>query len=136
MVNPVTLAAAGTFVDTSSTTIAAAFPAQELLHVRPDQAVELAFKNQPGRLFHGKVQSVLQATGEGQYAPGGKLPSAADIGSPGFLAVKIQLDEGEPAADLEMGAPCTVAIYTGWAKPFAMISKVAIRMQKWIYFLP
>ena len=35
-----------------------------------------------------------------------------------------------------MGAAGAVTIYTDWGKPFHMISKVAIRMQKWAYFLP
>jgi len=35
-----------------------------------------------------------------------------------------------------LGTPATVAIYTDWGKPFALISKVVIRMHKWLYFLP
>ncbi|HZZ73342.1 MAG TPA: efflux RND transporter periplasmic adaptor subunit [Pirellulales bacterium] len=136
LVSPVALAAVGTFIETEETMIAAAFPAQQLVHVQPGAPVELAFKSQPGVLFHGEVERVLQATGEGQDAPSGKLPSAAQIGSPGYLAVKIHLNPDEPAGELEMGAPCTVAIYTDWGKPFGMISKVTIRMAKWLYFLP
>jgi multidrug resistance efflux pump len=136
MVNPVSAAAAGTFIDTSETFIIASFPNQELLHVQPGQDVELAFKSRPGWLFHGKVENILEATGEGQFTPGGKLPSAAQVGSPGFLAVKIRLDDPEQAAALALGTPATVAIYTDWGKPFAMISKVVVRMHKWLYFLP
>ena len=126
----------GTFIDTSETFIVASFAAEELIHVQPGQDVELAFKSRPGQLFHGKVEDIIEATGEGQFAPGGKLPSAAQVGSPGFLAVKILLDDKEQAAALALGTPATVAIYTGWGKPFALICKVAIRMQKWLYFLP
>ncbi|QEG33500.1 HlyD family secretion protein [Bythopirellula goksoeyrii] len=129
-------AAAGTFIDTEETMIAASLPAQMLVHVQPGNPVELAFKNQPGKLFRGKVVNVIEATGEGQFTTTGKLPSAAEIGSPGLLAVKISLDEGEPADQLEMGAAGAVAIYTDWGKPFAMISKVTIRMKKWMYYLP
>jgi multidrug resistance efflux pump len=136
MANPISAAAVGTFIDTSETFIVASFPAEELIHVRPGQDVELAFKSRPGQLFHGKVEDILEATGEGQFAPGGKLPSAAQVGSPGFLAVKIRLDDKAQAATLALGTPATVAIYTDWGKPFAMISKVAVRMQKWLYFLP
>ena len=136
MANPISAAAVGTFIDTSETFIVASFPAEELIHVRPGQDVELAFKSRPGQLFHGKVEDILEATGEGQFTPGGKLPSAAQVGSPGFLAVKIQLDDPEQAAALALGTPAAVTIYTGWGKPFALISKVAIRMQKWLYFLP
>ena len=136
MANPISLAAVGTFIDTSDTFIVASFASEELLHVQPGQDVELAFKSRPGRLFHGKVEHILEATGEGQFTPGGKLPSAAQVGSPGFLAVKIRLDDEEQAATLALGTPATVAIYTNWGKPFAMISKVVIRMHKWLYFLP
>ena len=123
---PMPMAAIGSFVDTTETYIAAPFPAQMLIHVKPDQPVEMAFKSQPGRLFRGTVANVIQATGEGQITTGGKLPSAASIGSPGYLAVKIRLDEDEPAELLEMGSAGVVAIYTDWGKPFAMISKVAV----------
>ena len=133
---PMPMAAIGSFVDTSETYIAAPFPAQMLIHVKPDQPVEMAFKSQPGRLFRGTVANVIQATGEGQVTTGGKLPSATSIGSPGYLAVKIRLNEDEPAELLEMGSAGVVAIYTDWGKPFAMISKVTVRMKKWIYFLP
>ncbi|MGO9114720.1 MAG: HlyD family secretion protein [Thermoguttaceae bacterium] len=136
MANPISLAAVGTFIDTSETFIVASFAAEELLHVRPGQDVELAFKSRPGQLFNGKVENILEATGEGQFTPGGKLPSAAQVGSPGFLAVKIRLDDAQQAAALALGTPATVAIYTDWGKPFALISKVVIRMHKWLYFLP
>jgi membrane fusion protein, multidrug efflux system len=136
MANPLSAAAVGTFIDTSETFIIASFPAEELIHVRQGDDVELAFKSRPGQLFRGKVESILEATGEGQFAPGGKLPSAAQVGSPGFLAVKIRLDNKEQASALALGTPAAVTIYTDWGKPFAMISKVAIRMQKWLYFLP
>ena len=133
---PMPMASVGSFVDTTETFIVAPFSAQTLIHVKPGQEVEMAFKSQPGRLFRGTVANVIQATGEGQFTTGGKLPSAASIGSPGYLAVKIRPDEGEPTELLEMGSPGVVAIYTDWGKPFAMISKVAVRMKKWLYFLP
>ncbi len=136
MANPMSSAAVGDFIETSVTFIVASFPAEELLHVRPGQDVELAFKSRPGQLFRGKVENIIEATGEGQFAPGGKLPSAAEVGSPGIFAVKIRLNDREQAAGLALGTPATVAIYTDWGKPFAMISKVVIRMHKWLYFLP
>ena len=116
MANPISAAAAGTFIDTSDTFIVASYPAEELIHVQPGQEVELAFKSKPGYLFQGEVENILEATGQGQFTPGGKLPSAEDVGSPGFFAVKIRLNDKEQAAGLALGTPGTVAIYTGWAK--------------------
>ncbi len=129
-------AAAGTFVDTSQTGIVASFPSNFLTHVKPDQQAELVFESRPGYLYHGKVRTVVQATGEGQFETGGKLPSAASIGSPGFLAVLIDMENSADAKELAMGTPGVVAIYTDHGKPFAMISKVTIRLKKWLYFLP
>ena len=129
-------AAAGSFIDTSETWVVAPFPAQKLTHVKPGQAVELAFKSRPGQMFFGTVENVIRASGEGQFTPSGKLPSAASIGSPGALAVKIQFDEGQSVDDLAMGTAGAVTIYSNWGKPFHVISKVTIRMKKWSYFLP
>lgn len=133
---PMPFAASGVFVDTSETAVVAPFPSQMVMHVKPGQPVELAFQSKPGRLFRGKVDAVIQASGEGQFTTGGKLQSAASIGSAGVLAVKIRFDEGQEVDDLEMGSAGTVAIYTDWGKSFAMISKVTVRMKKWLYFLP
>ncbi len=129
-------AAAGSFVDTSETRIVAPYPSNFLTHVKPGQAAELVFESRPGYLYHGKVRAVIQATGEGQYETSGTLPSAASIGSPGYLAVLIDLDDSAVANELAMGTAGAVAIYTDHGKPFAMITKVTIRMQKWLYFLP
>ena len=87
-------------------------------------------------IFIQLLSKVGSFRGEGQFTTGGKLPSAAVVGSPGLLAVKIRLDDKAAADGLEMGAPGTVAIYTDWGKPFHVISKVTVRMQKWLYFLP
>jgi multidrug resistance efflux pump len=126
----------GTFIDTTDTFIVASFPGEELIYIKPGQSVEMAFNTRPGQLFQGKVENILQATGEGQYAPSGKLPSAAAVGSKGFLAVKISLDDPEAGRELALGAAGTVAIYSDFGKPIHFMSKVGIRMKKWLYFLP
>ncbi len=87
----------------------------------------------PGRLFKAKVEYVITATGEGQYTPSGQLPSAAKLGSLGALAVKIRLDEMPP--NLPLGAGGAVAIYTSTGQPVHIVSKVAIRMKKWLLYV-
>lgn len=135
-VTPIPLAAAGTFIDTSQTGIVASYPANQLMYVKPGQQVEMVFKSRPGYLFRGTVDTIIDATGEGQFETGGKLPSAASIGSAGFLAVRFNMENPSDADTLPMGTPGAVAIYTDHGKPFAMISKVTIRLKKWLYFLP
>ena len=133
---PSPASAAGTFIDTSELSIVAPFKEQMLVNVKSGQEVELVFKSHPGRLFRGKVDSILEATGEGQGAVSGILPSASKIGSPGILAVKILLDDEEGASSLDLGSAGSLAIYTDSLKPIHIMSRVTMRMNKWLYFLP
>jgi multidrug resistance efflux pump len=137
MVVPMPMAAAGTFIDTSSTTIAAALPQNYLVHVQPGNEVELVLDPYPGQLFKGKVDTVIPATGEGQFTTSGNIPDASKISSFGLLAVKIRLTGESSPPNLPLGAGGVVAIYTDHGKPVHIISKVTIRMKKWLlYVLP
>jgi multidrug resistance efflux pump len=133
---PSPAAAVGTFIDTSELSVFAPFKQQMLANVKPGQEVEMVFKSHPGRLFRGKVDAILEATGEGQGAVSGTLPSASQIGSAGFLAVKVKLNEDEPEDNLDLGTAGSRAIYTDSVKPIHIMSRVTMRMNKWLYFLP
>jgi multidrug resistance efflux pump len=135
MLVPLPLVAAGTFIATAHTYIVASFPQNYLPNVEAGNDVEVVLDPYPGRLFTGKVEAVIPATGEGQYAPSGAIPSAAAVGSKGFLAVKIRLDDAKAAHDLPLGAGGTVAVYTDHGKAVHIVSKVAIRMKKWLLFV-
>ncbi len=112
-----------------------AFPQNYLMNVQSGDDVELIINTYPGRLFKAKVDTVIPATGEGQYDPSKVIPEAAKVGSYGFLAVKIRLADDTPK--LPLGAGGTVAIYTHEGQPVHVISKVTIRMKKWLlYVLP
>ncbi len=137
MLVPMPMAAAGTFINTSQTFIAAAFPQNYLVNVEPGNEVELILDPYPGRLFKGKVDTVIAATGAGQFTTSGDIPYAAKIGSSGVLAVKMSLTGEDSAVKIPLGAGGTVAIYTDKGKPVHIISKVTMRMKKWLlYVLP
>lgn len=137
MLVPLPLSPAGTFMSTGETALVAAFPQNYLVNVMPGDEVEIVLDPYPGRLFRGKVDFVIPATGEGQYKTGGDIPMAARVGSVGVLAVRISLDPKERPATLPLGTGGTVAIYTNAGKPVHIISKVALRMKKWLlYVLP
>ncbi len=127
------LAPAGTFINNSETAIVASFPQNHLMNVQPGDDVELILNPYPGRLFKAKVDIIIPASGEGQFSPGGEIPLASKIGSQGLLAVKIRLIDDVPS--LPLGAGGTVAIYTKHGKPVHIISKVAIRMKKWLLYV-
>jgi multidrug resistance efflux pump len=126
----------GTVMDLSDTGVLAIFPQNQLKNVKPGNAVDLTFKRRPGKIATGVVDSVIQYTGEGQFIPTLTLPVMADLGSKGFLAVRIRLDDQVLARKLPLGAAGSVAIYTDVGKPFHVISKIAVRMNALSNYLP
>jgi multidrug resistance efflux pump len=132
---PMPMAAAGTFIATADSFIAASYPQNYLVNVQPNDDVEVVLDPYPGRLFKAKVDNVITATGEGQFAPSGTIPDASRVGSQGLLAVKIRLTDEVPPANLPLGAGGAVAIYTDRGMPVHIISKVTIRMKKWLLYV-
>jgi multidrug resistance efflux pump len=135
MLVPVPLAAAGTFVDTSSIAVGAVFPQNWTLNVKPGDDVELVLDPYPGRLFTGKVDAVIPASGGGQFTTSGDIPTAARVGSTGAYAVKILFDDPAVSRNLSIGSGGSAAIYTHVGKPTHIISKVAIRMKRWLLYV-
>jgi multidrug resistance efflux pump len=126
---------AGTVQDFADNSVLAVFPQNLLTNVKPGNAVEIAFKSRPGQIATGKVDEVVEYTGEGQFTPNAMLPSAADIGSQGFLVVRIYLDDEALAKELPLGAAGTTTIYTDFGEPFHLISKITVRIKAWTYKL-
>jgi multidrug resistance efflux pump len=134
---PLRLLAVGTFIVTADVFIVAVFPQNYLMHVQSGDEVEVILDPYPGRLFKARVDTVITATGEGQFQPSRVIPEASQVGSRGLLAVKISLIESDRPAHLPLGAGGIVAIYTDHGTLVHVISKVAIRMKKWLlYVLP
>ncbi len=136
MTTTVITSASGTFMDMSSTYVGAVFPQNLLKNVASGDSVEIAFKSHPGEIATGKVDQILEYTGEGQLQPSGILPEAAQIGAKGFLVVRILIDDEELTKELPLGGAGNIAIYTKRGKPFHVISKIALRMKAWMYFAP
>src|SRR5262249_39683034 len=116
MVVPLVMRPAGAFIEASGTDVVAGRPPNYLMNVKPGNEVEMALAPYPGRLVKGKVENVIEATGEGQFAPGGEIPKASTVGSQGLLTVKIRLSGEDSALKPPLGAGGTVAIYTDEGK--------------------
>jgi multidrug resistance efflux pump len=128
--------AIGTIVDHSDNAVLAIYPQNLLKNVASGDEVEIAFRRHPGTIATGKVDTVIKYTGEGQFLAKDSLPVVATVGSKGFLAVRIHLDDEELAKELPLGASGATAIYSGFGKPFHIISKIALRMKGWLFYLP
>ena len=136
MTTTVITSAQGTFMDMTETVIGAVFPQNVLKNVAQGDSVEIALKSLPGQIATGKVDEILEYTGEGQLEPSGRLPIAADIHADGYLVVRILLDDAKLAEELPLGGAGTVAVYTKFGRPFHVISKIALRMKSWMYYAP
>jgi multidrug resistance efflux pump len=137
MTTTVITSAQGTFMDTSKPgVIAAVFPQNLVKNMAPGNPVDIAFKSLPGQIVTGKVDAVLEYTGEGQLLSIGQLPIAKNLKSKGFLVVRITIDDEALASDLPLGAAGSVAVYTDALKPFHIISKITIRIKMWVNYLP
>jgi membrane fusion protein (multidrug efflux system) len=136
MTTTVASSAQGTFMDMSRTRVVAIYPQNLLRNVASGDVVEIAFKSFPNQIVTAKVDAILEYTGEGQLLTTGVLPVATTIGSKGFLAVRIILDDEEFARELPLGGAGTTAIYTDTGNPFHSITKIALRMKSLLYNLP
>jgi multidrug resistance efflux pump len=129
----------GLFLDTSVPgVIAAVYPQNLVKNVEPGNLVEIAFKSLPGQIATGKVDAILNWTGEGQLQreSSSQLPIAKNLKSQGFLVIRITIDDQDLANKLPLGAASSVAIYTDTLKPLHVISKITLRMKSWINYAP
>lgn len=120
------LSPAMAFIDTSETIIGAEIPQIYARYVEPGQPVELTFKFMPGKIYSGKVESVLQAVASGQTQISGSAVAPKAIESVPFV-VRVKLDDQEFADRLPAGSTGLAAIYTEHVKPTHILRKVMLR---------
>ena len=118
--------------------VLATFYQENLKYVRPGQPVEVALDLYPGQIFAGKVDSIWQGNGVGQYLPTDEIPKfhqpAPDIPQ-GQYAVQIILDDPDQSK-FPIGAQGTAAIYTGGEHgAWAALRKISIRAHSWFNWL-
>jgi RND family efflux transporter MFP subunit len=114
------------FIDTSDTIIGVEIPQIDVRYIEPGQDVEITFKFMPGRVYTGKVESVLQAIATGQTQASGAAVTPKAVQSAPFV-VRVRLEDEEFASQLPAGATGTAAIFTDHIKPAHVIRKVLLR---------
>ena len=114
------------FIDTSDTIIGVGIAQIDARYIEPGQLAEVTFKFMPGKVYSGKVESVLQAIATGQVQTSGSAVTPKDIPSAPF-AVRIRLDDSEIARALPAGSTGDAAIYTDHVKLAHVIRKVLLR---------
>jgi RND family efflux transporter MFP subunit len=114
------------FIDTSSTIIGVEINQIDARYIKPGQESEVTFKFAPGRIYSGKVESVLQAIAPGQAQTSGTAVAPRAIEAAPFI-VRVRLDDADFASRLPAGSVGTAAIYTDRLKPTHVIRRVILR---------
>jgi len=114
------------FIDTSSTIIGVEINQINARYIAPGQEVEVTFKFLPGKIYRGKVESILQAVATGQTQTSGTAVMPKAIEAVPFV-VRVKLDDAEVARSLPAGSTGTAAIYTEHLKPTHMVRRVILR---------
>ena len=95
-------------------------------YIAPAQEVEITFKFAPGKIYSGRVDSVLQAIATGQTQTSGTAVAPRAIEAAPFV-VRVKLDGADVARNLPAGTAGTAAIYTDHLKPTHVVRRVILR---------
>ncbi|TCL75533.1 efflux RND transporter periplasmic adaptor subunit [Rhizobium sp. BK251] len=114
------------FIDTADTIIGVEVPQIDARYVEPGQPVEATFKFMPGKVYPGKVESILQAVASGQTQTSGSAVAPGAIHT-APLVVRIRLDDAEFAARMPAGTTGDAAIFTDHVKAAHVIRRVLLR---------
>jgi RND family efflux transporter MFP subunit len=114
------------FIDASNTIIGVEINQIDARYIGPGQEAEVTFKFAPGRVYPGRVESVLQAIATGQTQTSGTAVASKAIEAAPFV-VRVRLDDAEVARNLPAGAAGTAAIYTEHVKVSHIIRRVLLR---------
>jgi len=130
---PAPLRPAMTFVNTDiqDQGLGAAFQQNSLQRVKAGDEAEVAFDAVPGRVFKGKVRTVLDAIAAGQIQASGALVDFGDRTDGGRALAIIDLEDDISNYQIPVGAAGQVAIYTEHWHHVSLLRKILLRMRSW-----
>jgi multidrug resistance efflux pump len=111
--------------------LGAAFQQNSLQRVRAGDEAEVAFDAVPGRVFKGKVRTVLDAIAAGQIQASGALVDYGARTEGGRALALIDIDEDISGYQIPAGAAAQVAIYTKYWHHVSLLRKILLRMRSW-----
>jgi RND family efflux transporter MFP subunit len=114
------------FIDTSETIFAVAIPQINTRYVAVGQPIEVTFKTEPGIVYTGWVETILQAVASGQTQTGGLAVAPTEVETAPFI-VRIKLDDESAAKRLPAGTTGLAAIFTDHVTISHVIRRVVLR---------
>jgi multidrug resistance efflux pump len=117
--------------------LVAAFIQNSLQRVRVGDEAEIAFRAVPGRIFKGRVKSILDAMSQGQLQPTGELidPLGPGRQTPGRVLAEIEILDDISQYQLPGGVMAEVAIYTDHWHHVGVMRRVLLRMSSWMNYV-
>ncbi|MDB6442389.1 MULTISPECIES: HlyD family secretion protein [Pseudomonas] len=109
-----------------------------LLRLVVGDEAEVAFDGIPGKVFKGKVASVLSVIGEGQVQPSGTLTSYTGSPPPGRVPVVIEINDPDFTQYRDFvpgGAYGQAAVYSQHFHHIGMMRKILLRMAAWMNYI-
>jgi len=130
---PIPLKPAMVFVNTDpkDQQLTGAFWQNSLQRVDRGDKAEVAFAAVPGRVFKGKVDSVIDAIPSGQIQPSGTMFDMGDTQPGGRALATIALTDDISSYNIPRGASCQIAIYTDHMPGLSLLRKILLRMRSW-----
>ena len=129
-----------TFVGIEDVWIQADMRENNLGHIRPGDAVDIALDVQPGRVLKGRVRSIGYGVDAGTNAPMGSLPTIENdrnwLREAQRFPVIIEVTEDSLVGQgLRIGAQATVLIYTEESFLLVPLGKIYIRILSLLSYL-
>jgi multidrug resistance efflux pump len=124
-----------TFVE-NAYQVVAFYNQNELYKVEPGNEAEFYLPTVPGHIFKAKVDSIVWAQGQGQFAQSATLPNTG-FGPvpPGRFPVKLTVDQRDADIFLAAGAIGHGAIYTNGMEAIHILRKVLVRVSTKLDYL-
>jgi multidrug resistance efflux pump len=136
MAVPLPLRPVMVFIHSDDNVFAAAFQQYSLQRVRAGNEVEIAFDAIPGRIFKGRIKSVVDAVSQGQLQPSGTLLDPEERGKTAGRALAIiDILDDLSGYQLPAGSTAQVATYTEYWHHFAILRRVLLRMKSWLNYV-
>jgi multidrug resistance efflux pump len=108
-----------------------AFWQNSVQRVKSGDQAEVAFAAVPGRVFKGKVGTVVDAIPNGQLPPSGTMLDFGEIPQGGRALATIDLTDDLAGYNIPLGAACEIAIYTEHFEGLSLLRKILLRMRSW-----
>ena len=130
---PTQLRTAMLFVNTGKNDqeLGAAFQQNSLQRVEASDDAEVAFDAVPGRVFKGKVRSVVDAIAAGQLASSPTLVEPETRTTAGRAIAIIDVGDETRDYQIPVGSTAQVAIYTKHWHHLSLLRKILLRMRSW-----